>query len=285
MNAKQLQPHEFAAVFPPMPEGEVRQLAEDIRQNGLHEPIMLFEGKILDGRHRQQACEIAGEPPEYEEFEGTRDQALAYVWSQNIHRRHLTVSQRAMAAASVANLGEGQPSRTPQTCGVSQEAAAQQAGVSTRSVTSAKRVMTEGTEHDIEAVRSGEKSVNGALRDIDRRKHKASEPEPQSPADPREALTAAMKAFNSEVESWCRELKALVPRLPASHLLAGTYVAEITDDARIMAKIARARKGAELCSCLGADADCDYCAGGGFLDKGAAERQAGMERLRGDAAS
>jgi hypothetical protein len=42
--------HRYANLFPLMEGPEFAELVEDIRANGLHEPIMLHEGKILDGR-------------------------------------------------------------------------------------------------------------------------------------------------------------------------------------------------------------------------------------------
>lgn len=87
--------HEFAAVFPLMDEGDLQALAEDIRQRGQQEQIIRFEGKILDGRNRYTACQLAGVQPSIWDFKGSREEALQYVWSQNFHRRHLTSSQRA----------------------------------------------------------------------------------------------------------------------------------------------------------------------------------------------
>lgn len=79
---------------------ELQSLADDIEQHGLQEPIMLFEGKILDGRNRYRACVMAGVDPQYVDWQGGNP--LAFVISHNLHRRHLTTSQRAMVAAKLA---------------------------------------------------------------------------------------------------------------------------------------------------------------------------------------
>ena len=45
--------HAGSDLFPLMSGGE---LAEDIRQDGLHTPIVIHHGRILDGRNRLLAC-------------------------------------------------------------------------------------------------------------------------------------------------------------------------------------------------------------------------------------
>jgi disulfide oxidoreductase YuzD len=44
--------HKFADLFPMMQADELDQLVADIKQNGLLEPIVTYEDKILDGRNR-----------------------------------------------------------------------------------------------------------------------------------------------------------------------------------------------------------------------------------------
>jgi hypothetical protein len=53
---KALQPHPLAKLFPKIKGDDLRTLAYDIQEHGLHKKITLYEGKILDGvnRHRGQ---------------------------------------------------------------------------------------------------------------------------------------------------------------------------------------------------------------------------------------
>ncbi|WP_432012648.1 ParB N-terminal domain-containing protein [Streptomyces cucumeris] len=47
-------------LFPPLDEDDLNALADDIRENGLQHPIVLDrEGRLLDGRERLAACELA----------------------------------------------------------------------------------------------------------------------------------------------------------------------------------------------------------------------------------
>jgi hypothetical protein len=96
--------HEYATLFPPMQEEEYKTLVESIRTYGLRDKIVLFEGKILDGRHRDRACEETGQKKEYEEFKGTRPEALNFVFLKNANRRHLSSSQLAAVAVEKEEL-------------------------------------------------------------------------------------------------------------------------------------------------------------------------------------
>lgn len=48
--------HPVACIFPMMDDASLHELADDIKKHGQYEPIMLYEGKILDGRNRSAAC-------------------------------------------------------------------------------------------------------------------------------------------------------------------------------------------------------------------------------------
>jgi len=95
---RQLEPHPLSNLLPMMSEAELRKLRADILEVGLKEPIMLFEGKILDGRNRYQACRDLDIQPTLEEFHGTEEEALDYVLAKNVQRRQLTASQKAIVA-------------------------------------------------------------------------------------------------------------------------------------------------------------------------------------------
>jgi|SRR5579884_743996 len=98
--------HPAADLFPLMRGHEFDALVDDIKRNGLREPIWRHEGKIIDGRNRYRACIEAGVDPVYREWDGDGT-VLSFVVSQNLHRRHLDASQRAMIAAKIANVPIG----------------------------------------------------------------------------------------------------------------------------------------------------------------------------------
>lgn len=151
--------HPYAEIFPMIDDGDFDRLADDIKQHGLREKIWTYEGQILDGRNRYLACLAAKVEPLFREYDG--DDALGFVLSLNVHRRHLTDSQRAMAAAEVAKLSVGRPkigSREP----ITQTRAAEVMHVGRESVKRAKKVLESGSKELQDAVKKGEVAVKKA---------------------------------------------------------------------------------------------------------------------------
>jgi len=88
-----------------MTDEELQNLAANIRQNGLLHPIVLYQNHILDGRNRYLACGIANIEPRFVEWRG-KGSPLQWVISENMVRRHLTSSQRAVLALELLPLLE-----------------------------------------------------------------------------------------------------------------------------------------------------------------------------------
>jgi hypothetical protein len=62
--------HKLADLFPLTEGKEFEALVDDIRRNGLREPITRYEGAILDGRNRFRACERADVIPNFRDYDG-----------------------------------------------------------------------------------------------------------------------------------------------------------------------------------------------------------------------
>lgn len=157
--------HEIANVFPMLVEPELEDLADDIDKHGLHHPIVLFEGKILDGRNRYTACNDVGyelTETNFTTFTGTWDDAVDYVVSENLRRRHLDESQRAMAATRLARLRQGRPEINRPIGRFTQADAARQLSVGERSVRRARVVDEQGVPELVKLVDAGEISVSAA---------------------------------------------------------------------------------------------------------------------------
>jgi len=157
--------HDLCKLFPPMPEDQFNSLIDSIRDHGLLTPIMLHEGKILDGRHRYKACINLGIEPSFEEYEG--EDALGYVIALNLSRRHLDESQRAMIATRCATLKRGGKSDLNveiSTLKLSQKDAAARFNISRHSVIAARKVVERGTRELSDAVESGQIAVTVAAK-------------------------------------------------------------------------------------------------------------------------
>jgi hypothetical protein len=182
--------HPVAELFPAMDAESYRSLVDDIAKHGLLQPVWTFEGQIIDGRHRQNACRELGLPLLTREWSG--DGSLAdFVLSLNLQRRHLTTSQRSIialhamphykaeakarqTAAGSQNLPGASHAisgitRTPARQGPAREAAARAVGVSASNVGYAMQIEREAPEL-IDEIREGKMTIGAAQRTIRERR-------------------------------------------------------------------------------------------------------------------
>jgi len=167
--------HEAASIFPLMTGDDFDALVEDIRKHGLREPTALLDGKILDGRNRYRACLLAGVKCKTVEVE--TDDPVGYVLSLNLHRRHLTVSQRSMIGHKAGEFyekaakermveggtsaGRGRPQQGVENLshpirGKSRDHIGAAVGVSGPMIDQAKRIARDGVPELVEAVERGD---------------------------------------------------------------------------------------------------------------------------------
>lgn len=157
----------FADIFPMMDKIDFENLKRDIKENGLLEPIVIYEGKILDGRNRYRACKDLKIKPKLKEYHGKNP--LELVISLNLKRRHLTPSQISVIALDALPLLEkeakermlrGNPrEKNPEGKGRSSEHAGLMFGVNERYIREAKK-LKETSPELLEEVRSGKKNLS-----------------------------------------------------------------------------------------------------------------------------
>lgn len=156
--------HPAADIFPMMGKDALEDLKTDILAHGQREYAVLFEGKIIDGRNRYRACCELGIECEFSELEEC-DDPIQYVLSANLHRRHLTTSQRSQVAARARETYDQQAKerqkRKPksvvenlpqQNRGRARDAAGRALGVSGKMVDLAGKVVRQGIPELIDAV-------------------------------------------------------------------------------------------------------------------------------------
>lgn len=220
-----MQPHPLSLLFPPMAKMELAELEEDIKAHGFdqRQPVTVYQGKILDGRHRYAAALAVGVEPIYTQFVGDDGAALDFVLRANLHRRHLTTSQRAAVAAELATLRTGQrPSK--EGAGVSQGDAARTLNVSVATVERAAKVKREAPDlHD--KVKAGEMTVGKAAEEAKRRRgpyelkdKKKPPPKPPEKSERAKRSEALAKDADAQVQATTSEV---APKLAAKRSPAG----------------------------------------------------------------
>ena len=155
--------HEVADIFPLMTGADFDALKADIAAHGQREPIWLHpDGRIIDGRNRHRACVELGITPTFRTWDGG-DGLVAFVVSLNLHRRHLSESQRAMVAAKLANMPRGGDRKTESKDQlISRFDAAEMLSVSVPSVMRARAVQSTGAPELVAAVERGDVAVSAA---------------------------------------------------------------------------------------------------------------------------
>lgn len=158
--------HPAAELFPMMSPATFAGHLEDIRLNGLMEPIVIDrEGRLIDGRNRERACEQLGIAATTKVYAGS--DVLQFVVSHNLHRRHLSDSQRAVIAAKVATRTPGMHQtklRNITELPPSQAQAAQLLGVTESSITKAKALLSRATDELQSLVADGLSPLTTSLR-------------------------------------------------------------------------------------------------------------------------
>lgn len=177
-----LDPHPASQIFPSMSDDEFKGLCEDITEHGLMDDILLLDGQILEGNNRYQACVKVGVKPRTMDWVG--DDPVSFVLSKNLHRRHLSLTQKAAVAVEAEHLyekaarsreveggrvggqssGKGTANLPDPSKGQALEHAAKAVGVSRRSAQDAKKIKTKSPETFNGMKKGAVKSVRSGLK-------------------------------------------------------------------------------------------------------------------------
>lgn len=216
--------HPIANLLPKMPEEDFASLRDDIRANGCHTPIVLFEGQILDGRHRYLACQHTGRDFTTNTY---RDgDPVGFVRSLNLHRRNLTAAQRAIVEVALSEwLDNGKkPTSAPGAEVVRTEKPqktasemAESAEVSTRSIEQAKAIAREASPEVKEAVTQGKMSLKAAAATLPA-KPKLAPPTPRPPSPQKAAIV-----FPADIEKAVARLGRLIDAETENAYRRGTF--------------------------------------------------------------
>lgn len=181
--------HEICKWLPYKPE-TIDDIANDMVANGYRHdrPVVVYEGSILDGRHRYEAALKANIDPIFVEFQGTREEAIAYVTSENVARRHLSDAEKKEFYFHIAeatgvqsrggNRGNQYQSGNEKNCSLapSQKERANSLGVTRRTISSWEKERAE-IASDPELSRAfGESGLSG-VKEVQKRRKATQEEE------------------------------------------------------------------------------------------------------------
>jgi ParB-like chromosome segregation protein Spo0J len=188
--------HPLAALVPDMADHEYAELRQSIKDNGFDDtfPIVVFDGMILDGRHRYRAALEVGAEPVFVEFHPRGEDSPARFVLRSLARRSLTAGQRAALATEMLpalekeaekreKMGKRNPTqkvaegRAPE----STEVAARAAGTNKEYVKAAKKVKEQAPE-TFDKLKQGKITLAQAKTAISKPPPPA--PEPEEVTDP-----------------------------------------------------------------------------------------------------
>lgn len=162
--------HEIANDYPVIPDKEFAELVESVRVNGVRVPIVMLDGKILDGRNRWAAGQEAGVDVPNRFFDPPTDgDPQEFVTDLNYHRRHLEVVQKGFIWSSMARRKHGQHGpysgevhacTSPLAATTTERAEGARIGL--RTLKQTDFAVTHGTDALKEAMREGTISVKSA---------------------------------------------------------------------------------------------------------------------------
>lgn len=196
---------EFKALIPPLSTEELHQLEANILQDGCRDPLVVWNGILVDGHNRFKICTGNDIPFETKEYDfDSRDDAKVWIIDNQLGRRNLPVARLVelnLQKSSILALKEqakqnlktptGGKARRTLTCQTSDKSqqpdlievtpsptkphiqpvdvkreVAKASGVSHDTVAKVKKVLEKAPEPVKEKMRSGEVSINEAYKGV-----------------------------------------------------------------------------------------------------------------------
>lgn len=169
---------EFKKLIPPLSVDEFQQLERNIIADGCRDPLVIWEGVLIDGHNRFDICSRHGIDFRTVNKSFTdRDEATLWIINNQFGRRNISDFVRAELALKAepliaARAKERQLSTLKQNTdtanlpergkGETRDELSKLAGVSSRNISKVKNILESGSEDLVTQVRSGNVSINAA---------------------------------------------------------------------------------------------------------------------------
>lgn len=264
--------HPLCAALPELSEPEMAELVADVKAHGQRYAILLdADGRIVDGRHRQRACEALGLKPLYKSLGTSDPEKIANnIASFNVHRRHLTPGKRAEILARLAYQprgGAGRVENFAPDSGVKSERGTNVPSRDSKEVTKTEHITPAKIADVAKAAGISEKTIDRAKAAA---KPKAdlqaalvmSQPL-AGPLGDAKAAFERVKAEGVQLANAGRALLAEMDANPAAACIDRTAVQSALEQIRVSISTAAPTA---ACEC-GGKADCKACKGRGWLSK------------------
>ena len=215
--------HPISGSWPDMLQDDFVALKDSINVSGLRDPIVLFEGMILDGWHRYSACKEIGFEPVFVNF--TDDDPIQYVQDKHT-RRPLNLTQRMTA---IALMHAWQPVGKPSNCApgayLTSQQLAKAAGGSIRTAVQVKEAITKGSAALVDGMKSGKTSAKkaSAVAKLPKRQQAAALDKPLPKPEPANAPKIAIAPLAlveeySELDAARDQIEALQDALAVANI-------------------------------------------------------------------
>lgn len=174
---------EFHALIPPLTAAEREQLERNLLQDGCLDPLITWQGVLLDGHNRHEICKAHSLPFGVKEVTlPDRDAAREWIILHQFGRRHLQPYQRAelalvleplLAAQARERMESGRNQYSPgatlhEGSGRTTEALGKLAGLGARTIDKAREIRDRAPEPVKAQLRTGEITINRAYLELRR---------------------------------------------------------------------------------------------------------------------
>ncbi len=169
---------DFEHVMPPLTKQETETLTESLLSNGCLEPLIVWNGMIVDGHARYRICWKHGIPFSFVTVNfANKEEAILWSVRNQIGRRNLVPFQRCElvlpleeALKAEAKKRQGWKGNDGDSCGEhkgdTRDKLARMAGVSHSTISYVKQILKEADTETLTRLRKGEISINHAYKEI-----------------------------------------------------------------------------------------------------------------------